>query len=232
MKNLTAFFLAFFLSATMCLAQSTETRRVSGFDKISVSGAWDVYIKQGSEESVRLEGKQDLIDKMEVEVSGTNLKIHKKKGSGWNWNSGNGNLKIYITYRNLNALVNSGSNDVYFESTVKANDFSIVCSGSGDVEGNFEVDNDLDITISGSSGLSLSGSANHQKIVISGSGDVEAANLKSKTTEVTVSGSGNIEVYATEMLEGRVSGSGDIYYKGNPSIKVKVSGSGDIQQMN
>ena len=45
---------------------------------------------------------------------------------------------------------------------------------------------------------------------------------------VEVSGSGNIEVNATDLIDGDISGSGDIYYKNSPIINVDISGSGSL----
>lgn len=45
---------------------------------------------------------------------------------------------------------------------------------------------------------------------------------------VEVSGSGNIELNATDLIDGEINGSGDIYYKNSPVINVEISGSGSL----
>ena len=229
MKKFIATF-AIILLAVSAWAQKTENRSVSGFDKVAVSGGYDVYFTQGDSEGVRLEGDEDAIAKIETVVEGNTLKIKQKKSKGWNWDN-SGKLKVYVTFRNLNSIVSSGSSDIMVESTVKTNEFSLVTSGSSDVEMSMEV-NELKLVLSGSSDVKLSGMAKDQSIVVSGSGDVDALDLEGNNASVTVSGSGNVSLHVKESLDGRVSGSGDIRYRGNPSKqKVKISGSGSINSV-
>lgn len=190
-----------------CLAaqNSSVTRSLSSFDKIGVSGGFDVVrLKHGDAESVTLDVSGIDPENIETEVKDGTLKIRTKKGSYANYKA-----KITVTYRNLKAVANSGSSDIEALSVIKAEAFELATSGSGDFKGSFDV-KDLDIAISGSSDMTLSGNADSQDIAISGSGDVDAAALKGSTAEVAISGSGDVRLGVTGRVKTAVSGSGKV----------------------
>jgi hypothetical protein len=223
--------LALTVAAVAVWAQKTEeVRRVDSFDKLSVGGSYDVFVAQGNEESVKLVGDADLIAEIVTEVAGGTLKIHKKRSKGWNWDNGK-RLTIYVTFKQLTAITNSGSNNVVVTTKIKAESFAVSNSGSGDLEMSLDAER-LTLSISGSSDVKLSGMVGSQEIAISGSGDVEALELQSRTASVSISGSGNVALWVSDELDGRVSGSGDIRYRGTPRQQVKISGSGSLSQVN
>lgn len=214
-------------------AQHEETRKISSFNEVHLGGSYNVYMSEGNQEGIRFVGDPDKIALITVEVVDNVLKVSKKRGASrnnWNWGDGKA-VKIYITYRNLVAIRNSGSNDVHVKDMVKADAFELTCSGSGNIEMSMDVEQ-LSLRISGSSDVELEGKATNQDIKVTGSGDIEALNLISKSISISITGSGDVTVHATERLEGRITGSGDIAYRGNPSTKMKITGSGDLERVN
>jgi len=205
---------------------SIEVRQVSNFNGISSSGAYDVYIKMGSTESLKIEGDRDLIKNIETRVEDGTLKIRNSKtSSGWNWN--NRKTKIYITAKSLNHLSLSGSGKMEFNNTVKSDKLNTSVSGSGSIR--------LDVTtkiynasISGSGQIDVSGFAQHANIAVSGSGGFEGRNLNTKTSDIRVSGSGNVYINTDDRLNAHLSGSGNITYSGNAKVNQVKSGSGRI----
>lgn len=190
-----------------CLAaqNSTVTRTLSSFDKIGISGGFDVVLlKQGDTESVTLDVKGIDPDNIETEVKDGTLKIRTKKGSYSNFKA-----KITVTYRNLKSVANSGSSDIETLTPIKAEKFELASSGSGDFKGDLDV-KDLEIAISGSSDMTLSGNAEAQEIAISGSGDVNATALKGSKAEVAISGSGDVRLGVSGKIKTAVSGSGTV----------------------
>lgn len=184
---------------------STVTRSLPAFDKIGISGGFDVvYLKQGDAESVVLDLQGIDADKIETEVENGQLKIKTKKGSYHNYKA-----KITVTYRNLKSVANSGSSDVETLTLIRADEFEFASSGSGNFTGELDV-KDLDIAISGSSELTLRGNANAQEIAISGSGEVNATALKGTTAEVAISGSGDVHLGVSGKVKTAVSGSGKV----------------------
>jgi len=184
---------------------STVTRSLASFDKIGVSGGFDVvFLKQGDAESVTLDVSGIDPDNIETEVKDGKLKIKTKKGDYSNYKA-----KITVTYRNLKSVANSGSSNIETLSTIKADEFEFASSGSGDFKGELDV-KELDIAISGRSDITLSGKADMQDIAISGSGDVNASALKGSTAEVAISGSGDVRLGVSGKIKTAVSGSGSV----------------------
>ncbi len=187
-------------------AQKTETRALSNFTDVGLSGGFSkVVFQQGDKTGVTI--KSDKIDpsKIETEIKGNSLHIGMAKGSYNN----TGDIELVVTYSQLESIRNSGSSDIEMVGTLKASKFEFASSGSGDLKGDFEVEN-FNVRISGSSDMTLSGKADDQHITISGSGDVDAAKLRGKSAEVTISGSGDVDLNVSGKVKTRISGSGDV----------------------
>ena len=68
----------------------------------------------------------------------------------------------------------------------------------------------LEVSISGSSDMTLSGNADRQEYAISGSGDIKANALKGKEAAVAISGSGDVSMNVDGPVRTAVSGSGQV----------------------
>jgi hypothetical protein len=212
-------------------AQENNNRNVGSFSSVDISGGMDVFLTEGSTESVKVEVKGIEAEKVLTEVKGEALKISLKIKNGFSWSWGKGvEIKVYVTYRKLKAISSSGSSDIICNSKLKNESFEIALSGSGDLKASLETAN-LEVSVSGSADIDLEGKADVQNIAISGSGNFKGRDLEGKEVKVRISGSGDATVWANESIEAKVSGSGDVTYKGNPSKEVsKVSGSGTIKK--
>ena len=209
----------------------TENRPVKNFSSISSSGSFDVYIKMGQRESLRLEGSKDMLSRVETIVENGDLKIRTKKDTQRSWRFGSGEkVKVYITAKALKSLNMSGSGDMRVDGIIKAEDFQSRLSGSGSIKLNLNVSNYL-AAISGSGEIYTTGSAKNTDISVSGSGDFKGEKLRTSTANVKVSGSGDVSIHADQRLNAAVSGSGDIYYAGNAKVNSKTSGSGNIKRL-
>ncbi len=214
-------------------ASNIVDRHLSGFNGVHVGGSFDVYITQGTTESVKVEAPEDVIDRVITEVDGGVLKIYNKERYGWDWGNWFGHHKkivIYVTAKDLNSIAISGSGDVYFKEGITTNSLKLKISGSGDILGKVDVKT-LGSSISGSGDMKLSGKAEISTVTVVGSGDFMAGNLLTASSQVHVSGSGDARINASSKVDASVSGSGDIRYTGNAtSVWKKKSGSGDISK--
>src|SRR3954470_6351265 len=109
-----------------------QDRHLSGFNAVSIAGSFDVYITQGSTESVKVEAPSDVIDRIVTEVEGGVLKIYTKNDKGFNWNFGNKKMNVYVSIKDVNAVSLSGSGDVYFKNGLKTSSLKLKLTGSGD----------------------------------------------------------------------------------------------------
>ncbi len=204
----------------------TKTLEVSSFDGFTMAISGNVYLKQGSKQSVTIEAQQNIIDNIVTDVSEKHWKIKFQE----NVRDHDG-IKIYITIPTLTKAYVSGSGDIISETKFTGlNNLVTGISGSGNVRLDVEAQS-IDGKISGSGNVRLAGSAKSITIGISGSGDFYADGLRSENGTIKISGSGDATVDASEALSVQVSGSGDVKYKGRPRLSAKVSGSGDVDPM-
>jgi len=238
MRQLATLSLIVLLSAS-CTAQwgekikgngnmTTIERSVGDYDRIGVSGFFDVDLVSGSEGEITLKGESNLLEYIKTEVKNGQLNIKVEKGYNIrpsNWKDG---IHVTVPVESIDAVALSGSGDIVGKTKIISDDFKTSMSGSGDITLEIEANN-ISSSMSGSGDINLSGKATSFDATISGSGDIAAYDLEADNVEATVSGSANIEVTANKMLKARVSGSGDIDYRGNPDkVDTKTSGSGDI----
>lgn len=204
----------------------TRELPIAPFEGIELPISADVFLKQGPVQEVIVEGKDNIIDEIELDVRNGIWVIEFNRCV-----RDIDLLRIFITVPNLTQLRIPGSGDVVSENTFVIEDLEVDIPGSGNVDLALEAD-DLDIEIPGSGRLTLEGTADETKYRISGSGDVHAFNLECRTADISIPGSGDVEVFVTEFLRVRISGSGDVYYRGDPALDISISGSGDVIDAN
>ena len=205
----------------------SESRDVSGFERVEVSGGGSMDIIQDGTESLTVETDDNVMQYITSEVRGGTLYLGLDFGLRSFLPS---RLHFTLHVKDLTGISTSGSWQVVSES-IQTGDLSIVISGSGKVIVNALTADELDTTVSGSGELDLTGEAKQQNINISGSGKYLAGDLRTQGATVRISGSGNVTVWATETLTVHVSGSGDVSYYGSPQVSFDQSGSGNVHSL-
>jgi len=207
-------------------------RHLSGFRAVDVAGSFDVYITQGSTESVKVEAPSELMPRIITEVENGTLRVYNKN-DGFRWGDVWGHHKkivVYVVAKNLNSISLTGSGDAFFKDGINANAMRLNISGSGDMTGRIDAKS-VDCSISGSGDMKLTGHAETSSVNLVGSGDYEARSLVTVNCAVRVTGSGDAQVNASEKIDAQVSGSGDVRYTGSArSVNAHKSGSGDISR--
>ncbi len=206
----------------------TESRNVSNFDRVSLSGSGEVLITQGGEESLTVETDDNIMQYVTTEVrSGT---LYLGFDTERNKSISPSRLRFTLGVDDLVGLNISGSGDMTAAS-LDTDRLDVKVGGSGDVRIDSLATGAVDVQISGSGEIELAGEADGQDITISGSGEVRTGDLQSETVEVRISGSGDATVWATESLDARITGSGSVRYYGSPTVNSSGSGSGKISSL-
>ncbi len=205
-----------------------ETRDVGPFDALTLKGMGDIFLTQGENESLILEGEPDLLERIKTEVSGSELIISLK--SWLDLLIIPKNLKIYVTMRNVRGVKVSGSGTLN-SARISTDHLKLEASGSADMQiGDLSAEN-LEMGVSGSGKFKLAGKVTSQDVHISGSGRYEGKDLDCQTASVRVSGSCHATLRVQESLNVKISGSADVGYVGNPKLQQRVSGSASIHQI-
>ena len=200
----------------------TEDLPVDEFRSVELDIDADVFITQGPNFSVTVEGQQNIINELDLDVDGNTWHICFEDCV-----RNHDDLDIFITMPTIDRLAIDGSGSITGDNFFDVDDIELDISGSGDIDLGLSAD-DIDAKISGSGKMILEGDADKLDFKISGSGDLRAFDLVVRKADIVISGSGDAEVNVTDDLDIKISGSGDVYYKGQPSIKIDVTGSGDV----
>ncbi|WP_152969727.1 head GIN domain-containing protein [Pedobacter sp. Hv1] len=220
------------LSITNVNAQNSKNVGVKNFNSIAVRSGIDLYLTQGTSETLTIKGDADLIKDVIVEQNGADVTIRYKEGVNWGRLFKNQSIKVYVNYKNLKGLTASGGSDVYTENTLKTDLLNVRASGGSDVKLTLAC-KDLNLEISGGSDANLSGSGENMTLTASGGSDVDAYGYTVNYAKVNVSGGSDANIFVNKGLEAGASGGSDVSYKGNASLKKTTSSkSGDIRRVN
>ena len=213
---------AFFLSLLVLLALSgchfdnfhkttgsgtmkLEKRNVPAFTAVDISGAYDVEIVVQKEQSLEIEGDDNLLPLIKTEVKNGVLAINNEKGFNTKHT-----LRVRISVPQLKGISTSGASEIVV-ANVKSDDFDINTSGAGS--------------------LKVAGETKTLALEMSGAGDVDAKELRAAKVTVNSSGASGADVYASEDLRVDASGAGHVNYYGNPkNVSEDVSGAASISK--
>jgi len=250
MKKILITYFALFFALTFSFAQTKESRKVDTFTKIAFRVPGKLYLKQGPEQKVELEGSKEILSKIETEVSGGRLSIGRENENWkmWDWDNDD-KIVVYVTVKDLEGVSVSGSGDLIGESKFKTNNLDLNVSGSGSLVLEADASGDLYANVSGSGRIDFKGTCKDVDSKVSGSGKVTVGLASANKVVVGVSGSGKIiangnakeiranisgsgEVLAAELqvdaCEIRISGSGDVEVNVKNSLDATISGSGSV----
>jgi len=215
--------------------RKTETRELGAFTHISMRGVGKIYIDQGKEQKVVIEGDEIAINRITTNVADGKLVIDvgrdwiEKLSAGFDFLS-SGDIRFYITVKDLEELEVTGVADVEVKD-VKAKDFALKMTGASSVKlFNLNADS-LKVEIPGAGKIAADGKVDRLSVTLTGAGNFSGYKLKSKTTKVTLSGVGSAQLWATNELDVTITGVGSVEYYGNPLIKQSVTMLGKITSL-
>jgi hypothetical protein len=206
--------------------QNAEKRSVSGFHTIRVEDGIDLYLTQDGSEAVAVSAsKPEYRDKIKTTVENGILRIYFDQENHINIMWRNRQLRAYVSVKTLKALRASGGSDVFIQSGLKAEEFSMSISGGSDFSGSITCSN-LEVNASGGSDAKMSGQVVNLKISASGGSDFHGYDLVAENVYVSASGGSDAKITVTKELGVEASGGSDVDYRGNAVIKYKNSSGG------
>lgn len=205
----------------------TRTFKTDPYEKIKISGAFDVELISGVVGEIILKSNKEFADKILIDSDDEILLIVEESND---YNTKNDKIKILVPIENLTSLSINGSASINSDIVFNSENFEIALNGSGSIKLELMV-KQLDANLNGSGTISIEGFANNASIKLTSSGNFECEKLIATNAEVYVSGSGTSKIRTNEKLKARVHGSGTIVYYGNPSkFDEKIMGSGTIEK--
>ena len=215
-------------SSDSMAADTVKTERpVNSFQQLEVMDAVNVYLTQGPAKPVVIEAESGVASKVELENSGSTLKIYF---GGHSFFSSRHNVNVYITAPDVNSLGIFGSGDLKIIGKLSSKDsIRISISGSGNVSGELNSPT-VTASIAGAGDIKVRGKTRDLKVSIAGSGDYDGFDLMAENTSVSIVGSGDAHVYASKNLRVSTAGSGDVTYGGDPEVHTSIMGSGSVKK--
>lgn len=199
---------------------------LASFDGFDLGFSGNVIVTPGPVQKVVVEGQQNIIDLIKLDVKDGMWRIGFSKSV-----KDAKEVTVYITIPTVKWVALTGSGSIRSTDRFSGlNKLDIAVSGSGDIMFDAAA-NEINLHLSGSGDIKVMGTTNTLDIAISGSGDVNAASLKSSNCQVHISGSGDADVQVYGDLETSISGSGDVHYKGEANVTARISGSGEVSKM-
>jgi Putative auto-transporter adhesin, head GIN domain len=207
---------------------SSENRQAGTFSRVDAGGNVDVYIKQDSVHSIRVEADENLLPYIMVENRNGSLNIHERRGTRLRPTR---TIKVYISGPAINGFELSGASDLVSENTITSNEtISISLSGAGSVKMTLDAPR-VEAGLSGAGTVTLKGQTRDFKVNGSGSSDINCFELLAENTKVDLSGAGDADVFASVKLDVAVSGAADIRYKGNATVSKNISGAASVRKV-
>ena len=207
--------------------QTSRTFQVGAFDKLAVSGPYEVNVVSGGAPGVSATGGANLLDETEVVVENGTLKIRPKKRGGIHFNWHEGKAVFTVNAAALHAAAIAGSGGVNVDKV--AGDFDGSVAGSGGLKLASVAGGKISLNIAGSGGIDAAGKADSVDLSIAGSGDIRVGGLAAKTADVSIAGSGNVAANASDTAAVSIMGSGDVEITGGAKCSVSKAGSGDVR---
>lgn len=202
---------------------TTETRDVSGFDRLSLAGIGDVILTQGEDESLKIEAEDNIIPNIKSEVRDRTLYISYERKSLLPTKP----IKFYLTMSEVRGLETQGVSSLRSDK-ITTDQLDAIISGTGSIRILSLTAEQVNTNISGAGNFEAEGQVTSQSISLSGAGNYKGEDLKSKTGDVTITGLGRVSIWATDSLNVIISGTGGIDYYGEPKITKSISGIGSL----
>lgn len=204
----------------------TQTRNISGFTAIDAGGAMNVFVRQDSAFSVKVEADDNLQQHVIVEEDNGVLHVHQENNTNL---QATGDLKVYVTLPVIKDLQATGASTIVGENTFTGQDLNVAISGASRAELKLDYPN-LSAEVTGASTGIFSGKAKDVKFTATGSSHLNCYDLFSETAIVEATGASEAKVFASVKLDAQASGASNVKYKGEATVNKDVSGASNVSK--
>ncbi len=209
----------------------TEDRKISGFNRIEVSGAFEIKLVKSSTYSVKVEAEEKDLARTKTVVNGDKLVIsYDKEGNDYYKNKAS-KIVVRVETPSLSALTCSGAVEVKSMGNFESDKFELKTSGATEVE--LELTSKLLISkFSGATEVKLKGKVDTHALEMTGASELEAVGLEVNKYAIESKGAADCKIFVKEELAVSGSGASSIRYKGSPTkISKDTRGAADISSL-
>ena len=200
---------------------------LSRFTAVAAGSAFEVEITRSDKHSVTVSVNENLVERLDVDVSDDTLRIYLKPGIGI---TGNATLKAKVTMPELTGLDLSGATRTTLAGFNANKPLKAEVSGASTLRGEI-ASGDARFDASGASTVALQGSAQDLSVKASGASTVDFGRFNSRDTVVEANGASRVNVNASGQLDVEASGASTVRYTGDPArLRVNTSGASSVEQ--
>jgi len=181
-----------------------QKRDVPSFTSISTEGAFTIEVTCQKNQSLEVEGDDNVLEYVSTNVSGNVLRLKNTKNY-----SINEPVKVRISVPNLEGFSSSGAGHI-------------------DIKG---MNNDkFEIDANGAPTIIVSGTTKVIDIGANGAVKVDTTKLHAARGVVDTNGASRVDLDVTDQLDATVNGPSTITYKGDPVVNKTIRGPGKIER--
>ncbi|NNC95541.1 MAG: PspC domain-containing protein [Chitinophagales bacterium] len=186
------------------------------FDKLYISGMFEVDIAYGEEYSLQLIGNEKSKDRVNVRrKDGNSLHIESDKKLVWRKNK----VRVEVVMPELSRAEFNGATTIKIAGFTQES-MRIQTTGAAESEIDVNVEA-LDVSMTGASSIVIRGIGNTLNVSSAGAAELDALDYKVKSVDFGMSGASSVKVNVSESITGKVSGASSITYKGDPRIELE-----------
>jgi hypothetical protein len=206
----------------------SEETPLQNITKIKLSGVMDFHLIQGNEQSIRLEGDEQFIRKVDINQANGLLEVSLTEEELDFFEDRT--LEAYITIADLEELTFEGVGKLQSDNELNTNLLTIKGDGVGKIDLDLQT-NELQAEFNLLGDVTLKGKAQRVRLVNSGMGRVDASELVTEWMDLKSDGIGKVSVNCTDKLALEVNGIGKVTYKGDPEIiREQINGIGKVSK--
>jgi hypothetical protein len=203
------------------------------FNKVTVVGGYRVVVRKGDTFKVEAGGKEDVLDDIRVERTGSSLEIRPRTTTffGRNWNRREKDVLIRIEMPSVEKLELAGSVQADLSGFDRQDRLEVEQAGASHLRLNGDYGT-LKIEQAGVCRTSATGRADALDLDAAGACELAAANLQARTATVDVAGVCKARLNVTQSIKGDAVGASEIAYSGNPSSsKIDATGPSSVKRL-
>jgi hypothetical protein len=216
-------FLISLLSSSPLLAQPKIPDNISPFTSLKVSAGVKVFLTQGNEIKLDVEGSESDVEDLVIENKGSTLHIYYESMKFWEFKDRN--AKVYLTAVTLESISVSSGAEVLGQNQVKSSALEIDASSGSQITLNVNTES-LSLDASSGCDVNITGTTSSVSTESSSGSDIDAEGLTAKSGVLRSSSGASTRVTVTSEVDAKASSGASITVFGNPSIRNTDSSSG------
>ena len=196
-----------------------QLHETASFNSVKIDGAGTLILTQSDNFTVEVETDSNIQDHVTIEVKNNTLYFgfDTKKIKKYK------TLKFHVSAPYFKHILVSGASDVVGTDVLSGDNLYLTVSGASDVSLNVDYNN-VSTNISGASDVTITGSATSSVVESSGASDFDGKQLITNSSVVEASGASTCFVNAKTSLVYEVSGASDVKYVSNPETVIITKG--------